>query len=90
MAKEVLGNRGWVRSFLMATENRNTYTDVERELSSLHREMEVIDTWDRMFEPSELNADSYLARQRRRWEIALRIKQLEKQSRSATYRPLPP
>jgi len=73
----------------MATENRNTCTDVEHELSSLHREMEVIDMWDRMFEPSELNADSYLARQRRRWEIALRIKELEKQSRSATYQQYP-
>jgi hypothetical protein len=73
----------------MATENRNTCTDVKHELSSLRSELEVIDTWNRMFEASELNADSYLARQRRRWEIALRIKQLEKQSRIATYRPLP-
>ena len=51
----------------MTTEKSDTGTDVEHELSSHHREMEVIDRWDRMFERSEHNADSYLARQRRRW-----------------------
>jgi hypothetical protein len=66
----------------MPNVNRDTCTDVEHELSSLHREMELLDTWDRMFAPSELNADSYLARQRRRWEIALRIKKLEEQPRT--------
>ena len=63
----------------MPIKNRDAHIDVERELSSLRREMELIDKWDCMFGSNELNADSYLARQRRRWEILLRIKKLEKQ-----------
>jgi hypothetical protein len=55
-------------------------TNVENELSRLRRELEAIIKWDRLFQTTELNADSYLARQRRKWEIVLRIKALEQHS----------
>ena len=50
--------------------------NAKEELSRLHKELEVIDKWDRMFQTTEHNADSYVARQRRRWEIILQIKAL--------------
>ncbi len=63
----------------MPMNNRDRLTEIQDELLSLRTELEVIETWDRLFGPSQANADSYLARQRRRWELALRIKDLEKQ-----------
>jgi hypothetical protein len=83
-AKEVAGIEGGLGAFACRpkTETR-TETWGANYLVLIRK---VIDAWDRMFPASELNADSYLARQRRRCEIALRIKQLEKQSRTATYR----
>jgi hypothetical protein len=67
----------------MPLKDKDCRRDVEQELHSLERELDVMDTWNRRFGPTELNTDSYLARQRRRWEIAFRIKELEDQSRSA-------
>jgi hypothetical protein len=46
----------------------------KEEISRLQKELEIIDKWNRMFQIAEHNADSYVARQRRRWEIILRIK----------------
>lgn len=60
--------------------DEDSRTNVEDELSRLRRELELIVKWDRMFPATELNADSYVARQRRRWEIILRIKGLEQHS----------
>jgi hypothetical protein len=50
--------------------------NIKEELSRLHKELEIIHKWDRMFQTAEHNTDSYVARQRRRWEIILRIKAL--------------
>jgi hypothetical protein len=58
---------------LMVEDSRK---NLKKELSHLHKELEIIDKWDRMFQTAEHNADSYVARQRRRWEIKLRIKAL--------------
>ena len=70
----------------MPTKYRDRQTELQEEISSLRTELDLIATWDSMFGARELNADSYLARQRRRWEIMLRIKELEEQLRAINYR----
>jgi hypothetical protein len=61
----------------MAAKERDARREVVDELVRLHKELKAIDKWDRLFASTELNGDSYLARQRRRWEILLRLKALE-------------
>jgi hypothetical protein len=56
------------------------FADREEELSSLRKELLSIDKWNRLFATTEVNADSYVARQRRRWEIVIQIKRLEELS----------
>jgi hypothetical protein len=58
----------------------DTRSSIEDELFRLRRELETIDKWDRTFAAIERNEDSYVARQRRRWEIILRIRALERNS----------
>jgi hypothetical protein len=60
--------------------DKNCPAGLEHELSRLLRELQAIDEWNRMFAAGEINADSYVARQRRRWEIVIRIKALQKES----------
>jgi hypothetical protein len=60
--------------------DNNLPLHLEQELSSLRRELQVIDRWNRLFATTEINADSYVARQRRRWEIVIRVKLLEELS----------
>ena len=59
----------------------NCLAGLEDELSSLRKELLSIDEWDRLFATTEINADSYVARQRRRWEIVIRIKLIEELSK---------
>jgi hypothetical protein len=56
------------------------FADLDEELSSLRKELLSIDKWDQLFASTEVNADSYVARQRRRWEIVIQIKRLEELS----------
>jgi hypothetical protein len=60
--------------------DNSDFADREEELSRLRKELLSIDEWDHLFATTEVNADSYLARQRRRWEIVIQMKRLEKLS----------
>ena len=80
MVRDVPSKRRITRGVLMPILDSNSRINVGDELSRLRRELEAIVKWDRLFPTTELNADSYLARQRRRWEIVLRIKALEQHS----------
>lgn len=64
----------------MPAKKGDSRREVVDELRRLNRELEALNEWDRLFAPTELNADDYVARQRRRWEILLRLKTLEEEA----------
>ena len=55
---------------------REILTEDERELARLKVELATIEEWNRLFGHQDLNGDSYLARERRRWELLLKISAL--------------
>jgi hypothetical protein len=54
----------------------NSRTDDEHELAALKTELNTIEKWNALFGEKDRNEDSYVARERRRWEICLRIRDL--------------
>lgn len=61
---------------------RDVLMDDERQLARLKVELATIEEWNRLFGHHDLNDDSHLARERRRWELLLKIRALS-QTREA-------